>query len=117
MTYELQTETAPAGLAALGAVVEIRELTYGAMRDTMAASEAPGQSAERLLGASLYVDGQPFGYEGIRSLPGRFSAAIADALTQTMRVHGLERAANPAEEDGQGVGTSSGAEAAAGPNV
>jgi hypothetical protein len=98
MTFQLQTEPAPAGLAQLGTTVEIRELSYGAMRETMAASDQPGQSAERLLGATLFVDGTAIGYEGLRALPGRFSGAIADALGQTLRVHGLERAA-PAADD------------------
>jgi hypothetical protein len=102
--FQLITETAPAGLAQLGAVVEIRELSYGAMRDTMSASEQPGQSAERLLADSLFVDGVPIGFQALRALPGRFSGAIAEALGQTMRVHGLERAQAPATDAAGGVG-------------
>ena len=102
--FELITEPAPAGLAQLGTVVEIRELSYGAMRETMAASEQPGQSAERLLAASLFVDGKPYGYEALRALPGRFSGFIAEALGQTMRVHGLERAKEPETPPPGGVG-------------
>jgi hypothetical protein len=90
--FQLQVEPAPAGLAPLGQVVELREMTYGAMRDSMSSSES-GQSAERLLGASLYVDGQPIGYEGVRALPARFSNAIAEALGQAMKLHGLQVAA------------------------
>jgi hypothetical protein len=87
--FELQTQTAPAGLATLGQVVEVRELPYGQMRETMAQSDKPGQSAERLLGASLHIDGQPIGYGGLQALPGRFSGAISNALEQVLRLHGL----------------------------
>jgi hypothetical protein len=115
MTFQLQTEKAPAGLALLGQYVEIRELSYGAMRETMAASEQPGQSAERLLAASLYVDGQPIGYEALRGLPGRFSGAIADALGQTLRLHGLDRTATPSEAPPGGAGTAAAANASDAP--
>ena len=98
--FELHIEPAPAELAPLGAVVEIRELSYGEMRAQMAASSEPGQAAERLLGASLFVDGVPYGFDALRALPGRFSGAIADALVQTMRVHGLERATTPRRLEG-----------------
>ena len=101
--FELRTESAPAGLAPLGGVVEIRELSYGAMRESMAASAQAGQSAERLLGDCLFVDGKAIGFDALRALPGRFSGAIAEALEQTMRMHGLERAAKPSEQVGQGV--------------
>src|SRR6187399_3327435 len=104
--FELHTESAPTGLAPLGQVVEIRELAYGPMRDAMQASEGAGQSAERLLGASLYVDGQPIGYEAVRALPGRFSSAIGDALQQCLRMHGLvtdaEKAADAAADPAAG---------------
>lgn len=105
--FQLQTEAAPSGLAPLGQVVEIRELPYGPMRDVMQASEGPGQSAERLLGASLHVDGAPVGYEGVRALPGRFSSAIGDALQQCLRMHGLvttvvAEAEAPADADDAG---------------
>jgi hypothetical protein len=101
--FELQSETAPQGLAALGQFVEIRELPYGVMRETMAASDQPGQSAERLLAAALYVDGQPLGYEGLRALPGRFAGAITAALEQAMRMHGLHRSAAPDPEPAAGA--------------
>jgi hypothetical protein len=95
--FELHTEPAPAGLAHLGQVVDVRELPYGQMREAMAASEQPGQSAERLLAASLHVDGQPIGYGPLLALPGRFSGAIAAALEQTLRLHGLARDEAPTE--------------------
>lgn len=89
MTFELQTHPAPAGLASLGQVVDVRELPYGLMRETMAQTDKPGQSAERLLGASLHVDGQPITYAGLQALPGRFAGAISTALEQCLRLHGL----------------------------
>lgn len=95
--FELQTETAPGALAPLGQLVEVRELSYGAMREAMAESSQPGQSAERLLGACLFVDGVALGYDALVALPGRFAGGIAAALEQAMRLHGLERAAAPEE--------------------
>jgi len=111
MTFELHTEPAPADLAPLGQLVEIHELPYGQMREVMHAGDKPGESAERLLGASLFVDGQPFGYGPLLALPGRFSGAITSALEQTMRMHGLTRTVAP------DVPTAAPAEAASGPNV
>jgi hypothetical protein len=115
MTFALQT--APAVLGVLGASVEIRELSYGAMRETMEASEKPGQSAERLLAASLFIDGVPLGYEALRALPGRFSGAIADALSQTMRMHGLQRAATPPEQPDGGEGSQAASDASSAPKA
>lgn len=96
--FELHTEPAPAGLAPLGTTVEVRELPYGEMREAMAASEQPGQSAERLLGAALHVDGAAYGYDALRALPGRFAGAIAEALQQCLRMHGLSTP--DADDDG-----------------
>jgi hypothetical protein len=87
--FSLITEPAPAALAMLGQAVELRELDYGHMRDVMTQAEAPGESAERLLGACLYVDGQPIGYEGLRGVPGRYAGAIATALHRCLVMHGL----------------------------
>ena len=86
--FELQRKPAPAGLAALGDV-EVRELGYGAMREAMSATDKPGQSAERLLAASLHVNGEPLGYEALQQLPGRFAGAIAASLEVCLRLHGL----------------------------
>jgi hypothetical protein len=88
MRFELQTEPAPAGLTPLGQVVELRELPYGELRETLGAGES-GTGLERVLGASLHVDGVPLGYEGLRALPGRFSGAVAIALERVGRMHGL----------------------------
>jgi len=95
--FELQSAPAPAALAPLGQVVQIRELSYGAMREAMQASQEPGQSAERLLGASLYVDGNAYGFDAVRALPGRFSSAIGEALETCLRLHGLVPAADADE--------------------
>lgn len=97
MGYDLQTEPGPAALAPLGQV-ELRELPYGQMRAVMAASDQPGQSAERLMAASMHVDGQPLGYEALQALPGRFAGGITTALTQCLRMHGLATEPEPAAE-------------------
>lgn len=89
MGFELQTHPAPEALAVLGQVVELRELPYGQMRDAMAAAEKPKESADRLLAACLHVDGVPLGYEALQALPGRLSGAIARALEDALRIHGL----------------------------
>ena len=87
------------------------------MRAQMAASSEPGQAAERLLGASLFVDGVPYGFDALRALPGRFSGAIADALVQTMRVHGLERATTPPEGSKAGAGSAAASDAPEAPKA
>ena len=88
MSFDLQTEPGPAALAPLGAV-EIRELPYGEMRAAMGAGDKPGQSAERLLAASMRVDGAPLSFDALQALPGRFAGGIAAALGQCLRMHGL----------------------------
>jgi len=103
MGFTLNREPAPAGLQSLGGVVDLRELAYGAMRDTMAQSEHSGESGERLLGACLYVDDQAIGYEGLRALPGRYAGGIAAALEAVMRLHGLLRATDEPDEPGPNV--------------
>lgn len=96
-TFTLQTVAVPR-LAELGAVVELRELPYGQMRAAMAAADKPGESADRLLAASLHVDGEPLGYPTLLALPARFSGAIAETLETAMRLHGIETA-GPAQAE------------------
>ncbi|HXD04886.1 MAG TPA: hypothetical protein VN680_02475 [Burkholderiaceae bacterium] len=115
--FELHTEPAPPGLAPLGQVVELRELAYGPMREAMSNTTGPGQSAERLLGASLHVDGAPYGYDALRGLPGRFSQAIANALEQTLRMHGLEVTVEAPTPPAEGVGGADGSDASEGPKA
>ena len=59
--FELHTETAPAGLAALGQVVELREQACGVVDKAIAEAQAPGEIVTRVLGITLYVDGAPLG--------------------------------------------------------
>lgn len=94
-TYELHREPVP-GLADLGARVELREVSYGAVKRAMGAAPE-GLVGEALLGAALHVDGEPLGLEGLLELPGRFSSAIAEALARCLEVHGLRRGA-PGED-------------------
>lgn len=94
MTFELQTEPGPAALAPLGDV-QVRELSYGRMREVMGEADKPGQSAERLLAASMWVDGAPIGFDALQALPGRFAGAISEALAQCLRLHGL----TPADDE------------------
>jgi len=100
MGFDLQTQSAPAALAPLGMVVELRELAYGEMREAMEQADKPGQAAERLLAASLVVDGVPLGYAALRALPGRFSGGIASALQRCLAMHGLTAPAGDADDDG-----------------
>jgi hypothetical protein len=94
--FELQTVPAPEGLAALGERVELRELTYGELRRTMATADR-AQAGEALLAASLYVDGAPLGLDALQALPGRFAGGIARALERTLALHGMGVTA-PAED-------------------
>jgi hypothetical protein len=89
--FELQTIPAPHGLDALGSCVEIRELTYGQMREAMGGTVHVGKSSEKLLGAALYVDGEPYGFDALTALPGRFTPAITKALELVLELHGLLR--------------------------
>jgi hypothetical protein len=86
--FELQTIPAPAGLAPLGSSVELRELSYGAVRRAMAEGEGR-RASEALLAASLHVDGAPLTLDTLDALPGRFSSAIGQALGQTLALHGM----------------------------
>lgn len=95
MAFELQTRPVPDGLAAIGASVELRELPYGKMRAAMVAAEKASESADRLLSASLHVDGAPIGFDALQALPGRFAGAISKALEQCLEMHGLSRAEAP----------------------
>ncbi len=98
--FELQTVPAPAGLAALGERVELRELSYGALRAAMQSAVVRGQAGEALLAASLHVDGEPLGLEALEALPGRFAGAIARALQRTLELHGMSLdAANEADAE------------------
>jgi hypothetical protein len=90
MQFELQTRAAPAGLAILGGLVELREVPYGTVREAMAAGGKVGKSAEGLLAASLHVDGQPIGLAALLGLPGRFAGPIAKALAIVIELHGLQ---------------------------
>jgi hypothetical protein len=85
MTFELQTQPAPAGLAVLGSVVELRELPFGPLMELLA------KGGQHLLGASLHVDGQPIGAEALQALPGRFAAALVEAQGVMKRMHDLDR--------------------------
>lgn len=101
--FELQTVPAPAGLAALGARVELRELSYGALRRAMQAAASQGQAGEALLAACLYVDGEPLGLEALQALPGRFAGAIARALERALELHGMTSGAADAANDAAAV--------------
>lgn len=104
LTYALQCEPCPA-LSDLGAQVELRELSYGALRRAMAQASEAGGVGDAVLAASLHVDGAPLGLAGLEALPGRWSMAIANALTRCLELHGLTsakpRAADEADEDAE----------------
>jgi hypothetical protein len=85
MTFQLQTQPAPAGLAGLGSVVELRELPFGTLMEQMA------KGGHHLLGASLHVDGVPIGAEALHALPGRFAAPLVEAQGLMKRMHDLDR--------------------------
>jgi hypothetical protein len=83
--FELHYEPAPAGLASLGSVVEIRELPFGQLMDLLA------KGGQHLLGASLHVDGVPIGVDALQALPGRFAASLVEAQGVMKRLHDLDR--------------------------
>jgi len=88
-TFELHRERVPA-LADLGTVVELREIPYGRVKRAMSAAPE-GMVGEALLGASLFVDDAPIGFDAVLDLPGRYSSGIAEALARCLEIHGLRR--------------------------
>lgn len=97
--YELRIEPAPAGLASLGQVVEVRELMAYEMREALLPNKEQPDQRDRLIGAALHVDGVRLGYEAARTLPGRYTMALGEAFKQILAMHGL---ANEAEPDAAG---------------
>jgi hypothetical protein len=87
--FELQTVDPVPGLEPLGARVQLRELSYGAMRAAMTSAPDGARAGEALLGASLMVDGAPLGLAALDALPGRFAGAITRALAHCLALHGL----------------------------
>ena len=85
MGFELLIQPAPAGLAGLGTVVELRELPMGQL------TEALAKGGRSILAASLHIDGVPVGAEALAALPGRFSASLAEAEVVLRRMHDLDR--------------------------
>jgi hypothetical protein len=97
-TYELQRVPCPE-LGVLGAQVELRELSYGALRRAMAQADEASGVGDAVLAAALYVDGEPLGQEALDALPGRYSMPITNALARCLKLHGLTSArARPAAE-------------------
>jgi hypothetical protein len=96
MAYELQVRPAPQRLAGAfgGTVIELRELTYGQMRDAMRAGGDVERASESLLGQSLHVDGKPVGLDALLALPGRFAGLVGSVLSDCIRMHGLAGAAD-----------------------
>ncbi len=92
--FELLIEPAPAALAPLGEVVELRELSYGEMRAAMRSAPDPAEVGEAVLAAALFVDGEPLGtLDALHNVPGRFSGGIAQALQRVLAMHGLRSSA------------------------
>lgn len=88
--YDKQTIPQTGPLADfLGGVVELRELSYGGVRDAMANAARPGDSAEQLLGGSLHVDGVPLGVDKLRELPGRLTGEVGRLLQACLTLHGM----------------------------
>lgn len=100
MAYELQRVPVDPRLAeVLGADACFVEMSYGAVRKEMARAPAAMDSAEYLAAACIHVNGQPLGIEGLRAIPGRFTKLIAQAIEQTIRLHGMQN-----EEQGDDAG-------------
>jgi hypothetical protein len=93
--YELRIEPAPAGLASLGQVVEVRELMAYEMREALLPNKEQPDQRDRLIGAALHVDGVRLGYEAARTLPGRYTMALGEVFAQVMTMHGLTSEAVP----------------------
>jgi hypothetical protein len=108
--FELQTIEPVPGLEALGARVQLRELSYGSLRAAMRAVAGSDRASELLLGASLYVDGAPLGLDGLDALPGHLSGAVARAMSRCLELHGMGAAAEPkaANEDQAAVAGANG---------
>jgi hypothetical protein len=101
MGFGLRTIPAPAGLLDLGEVVEIREVPYGRAREIMALP-GPLSGPERLLAHALHIDGQPLTIARLMDeLPGRYLAAVGEALRVLGELQGLKPADDePAPAEG-----------------
>jgi len=98
MGFGLRTIPAPAGLLDLGEVVEIREVPYGRAREIMALP-GPLSGPERLLAHALHIDGQPLTIARLMDeLPGRYLAAVGEALRVLVELQGLKPADEPAAD-------------------
>lgn len=88
--YDLQVIPQSGALADfLGGRVELRELSYGGVRDAMATAARAGDSAEQLLGESLHIAGIPIGVEKLRTLPGRHTGEVGRLLGACLALHGM----------------------------
>jgi hypothetical protein len=97
MSFSLQTKKVSGALgAALGGNAELRELSYGQLREAMTKAPTIAEAAEYITAASLIVNGQPLGIEALRALPGRFSGEIGSLLAEVVAMHGMGEQAGKA---------------------
>jgi hypothetical protein len=90
MGFDLHIRPAPAGLADLGTLVELREVPYGRMRELMS-GPGPLSGPERLLAEVLHIDGQPLGIDRLQnSLPSRYTRAVRDSLALILKMHDID---------------------------
>lgn len=97
MSFSLQTKKVNGSLgAALGGNVELRELSYGQLRAAMSKAPTIAEAAEYITADALIVDGQPYGIDALRALPGRFSGEIGALLADVVAMHGMGEQAGKA---------------------
>lgn len=89
LTFALQVEPCPALSAGLGRAVELRELSYGAMKRAFRAGGGLEHATDALFAFALHVDGSPLGIEGLDALPGHLAEDINAAITRCLRMHGM----------------------------
>lgn len=100
MSFELLVRPVPQRLAeAIGGTVELRELTFGQIREAIRLGGEQERASESLLAASLHVDGKPIGMPALLALPGRFAGVIAQAMKECAEMHGISGDAAVADGD------------------
>jgi len=109
--FDLQIVDPVPGLEALGAQVQLRELSYGALREAMGAATGAARASDALLAAALFVDGAPIGLETLDALPGRFAGPIARAMERCLELHGMTQRVKVEAANDEGKNEADGASA------
>src|SRR3954471_9551311 len=93
MGHALQTlPVAKPGLATLfaGATLMLVEMPFGDVSDVWAEAHRKKRiPAQAVLAATLRIDGQVLGFDGLRAIPGRYFQELAELSLEAMALYGM----------------------------